>query len=93
MTLTKWVLLILFVVGYFFLLAHLEPFREAISQYGCQVVSVIVILGGAYGLWSGRMIGEYGIQLHGAWAYIFGLAAIVLGVWILIEGCPTFVVP
>jgi hypothetical protein len=86
MSFNKWVLVILFALGFLY-------FIEPIARYSCQVVSILAILGGAYGLWTGRMVGEYGIELKGAWAYIFGFAAIALGIWLLFGHCPTIVVP
>lgn len=86
MTFTKWILLLLFVLGFLY-------FIEPIARYHCPVALVFVILGGIYMLWTGRMVFSYGTEYEGPWAYVFGILAIALGLFVLIAYCPTTIPP
>ena len=99
MTLTKWLLLILFALGFFYFVEDLvKHFIKPNAPYLCLLFSVCMILLGAYFLWTGRIPSEWGkrgVEYTGAWAYIISLGVIGLAIWLLVEHClsPTIVIP
>ena len=85
MTLRGWVLLILFVLAFLWFAMH---YPELIRQYYCPIAGLLVICGGIYSLWTGRLVDEFGYEIKGRWVRIIGIVGIALGLWIL-QNCPT----
>ncbi len=59
MTLRKWVLLVLFVLGFMWVMVY---YPEPILRSYCPVASLLLIFAGAYGLWTARLVDEFGVE-------------------------------
>ena len=84
MTLRGWVLLFLFVLGFLWLSMQ---YPELIRRYYCPIAGLLVICGGIYSSWTGRLVDEFGYQIRGRWVRILGIFGIALGLWMLYY-CP-----
>ena len=89
MTLNRWIFVAL---AFLSVLWIVVDYPDLIRAYYCPGISLLLILSGAYSLWTGRLVDEFGFEIKGRWVRIFGALVIGLALWILIKYCPTVVV-
>jgi hypothetical protein len=80
MTPKKWFVVVLSVVAFLWALVH-YPISTARTLFA--LAGLMIMFGGVYGLWTGRLVDEFGIEIKGRWAYIISIVAIAVGIWIL----------
>jgi len=63
-------------------------YPELIRRYYCPAGSLLVVLGGIYSFWTGRLVDEFGYEIKGRWVRLVGILGIGAGLW-LFQYCPT----